>query len=84
MPTSAQARSRHSYATAALAAGISPKVLSARLGHASIAGVTLDIHSRVLPEMEEEAAASVAALILGPGLTGPASPSEGSSAGKES
>ena len=37
---------RHSYATAALAAGIPAKVVSERLGHASIA-ITMDTYSRV-------------------------------------
>lgn len=56
---------RHSYATAALIAGVRPKIVSARLGHASI-GITLDTYSHVVPELEQEAADSVAALILGP------------------
>jgi len=34
---------------------VHPKVVSERLGHASI-GVTLDTHSRVMPGMQEEAA----------------------------
>jgi integrase len=55
---------RHSYATAALAAGISPKVVSERLGHATV-GLTLDTYSHVLPSIDEEAAARVAGLILG-------------------
>jgi integrase len=42
---------RHSYATAALAAGIPAKVVSERLGHANIA-VTLDIYSHVIPGMD--------------------------------
>jgi integrase len=55
---------RHSYATAALVAGIPSKVVSERLGHASIA-ITLDTYSHVLPNMQEEAAEQVARLILG-------------------
>ena len=55
---------RHSYATAALVAGIRPKVVSARLGHANIQ-ITLDTYSHILPEMDQEAAATVASLILG-------------------
>ncbi len=39
---------RHSYATAALTAGIPAKVVSERLGHASV-GITLDTYSHVLP-----------------------------------
>ena len=38
-----------------LKAGVHPKVVSERLGHASI-GITLDIYSHVLPSMQEEAA----------------------------
>jgi integrase len=55
---------RHSYATAALSAGIPAKVVSERLGHASVA-ITLDTYSHVNPEMQEEAAHTVARLILG-------------------
>jgi integrase len=55
---------RHSYATAALAAGIPAKVVSERLGHANIA-ITLDTYSHVLPNMQEKAAEQVAQLILG-------------------
>jgi len=39
---------RHSYATAALAAGVQVKTLSQRLGHADVA-VTLRIYAHVLP-----------------------------------
>jgi integrase len=35
---------RHSYASAALAAGIPAKVVSERLGHANIA-ITMDVYS---------------------------------------
>jgi integrase len=54
---------RHSYASAALAAGIAAKVVSERLGHATIA-ITLDTYSHVLPGLDERAAATVAQLIL--------------------
>jgi integrase len=57
---------RHSYATAALAAGVPTKIVSERLGHASIA-ITLDTYSHVLPNMQEEAAEQIARLILGNG-----------------
>ncbi|MDQ3612185.1 MAG: site-specific integrase, partial [Actinomycetota bacterium] len=46
---------RHTYATLALQAGVSVKVVSTRLGHASI-GITLDTYSHVLPDDDEEAA----------------------------
>jgi integrase len=55
---------RHSYATAALAAGIPAKVVSERLGHASIA-ITMDTYSHVLPGLDAKAAGTVAQLILG-------------------
>ena len=42
---------RHSYATAALAAGVPAKVVSERLGHATIA-ITLDVYSHVIPGMD--------------------------------
>jgi integrase len=54
---------RHSYATAALAAGIPAKVVSERLGHASVM-ITLDTYSHILPSMQEDAASTVAKLIL--------------------
>lgn len=55
---------RHSYASAALSAGVAPKVVSERLGHSSIA-ITSDVYQHVLPELDDEAAARVAAVILG-------------------
>jgi integrase len=55
---------RHSYASAALAAGIPAKMISERLGHATIA-ITMDTYSHVLPGLDAEAAATVARLILG-------------------
>jgi integrase len=55
---------RHSYATAALAAGVPVKVLSQRLGHADI-GVTLRIYAHVMPGDDEAAAALAANAIFG-------------------
>jgi integrase len=55
---------RHSYATAGLAAGVPPKVMSERLGHATVA-FTLDTYTSALPAMDKSAADVVAALILG-------------------
>jgi integrase len=54
---------RHSYATAALAAGIPAEIVSERLGHANIA-ITMDTYSHVLPGMDSLAANTVASLIL--------------------
>jgi hypothetical protein len=64
---------RHSYASAALAAGIPAKVVSERLGHATIA-ITMDTYSHVLPGLDAEAAGTVARLILGDGDQEPARP----------
>jgi integrase len=55
---------RCSYATAGLAAGVPPKVMSERLGHATVA-FTLDTYTSALPAMDKSAADVVAALILG-------------------
>jgi len=49
---------RHTRAALALRAGIHPKVVSERLGHASI-GITLDTYSHVMPGMQEEAAVKI-------------------------
>jgi integrase len=61
---------RHSYATAALKAGISAKVISERLGHASVA-FTLQVYGHVIPGMDADAATTVADLILGGTRKGP-------------
>jgi integrase len=46
---------RHAHATLMLTQGVHPKVVSERLGHASIA-ITLDTYSHVLPTLQQEAA----------------------------
>jgi hypothetical protein len=53
---------RHAHATLMLQQGIHPKIVSERLGHASI-GITLDIYSHVLPSMQAEAAEAVDAIL---------------------
>lgn len=55
---------RHSAATLALLAGAAPKVVSEMLGHASVA-FTLDTYAHVLPNMQDDAAARMEALLLG-------------------
>lgn len=55
---------RHTYATLALKAGVHPKVVSDRLGHASV-GITLDLYSHVTPAIGRDAADVVAARIFG-------------------
>jgi integrase len=54
---------RHTPATLTLRAGIHPKVLSERLGHASIS-ITLDTYSHAIPAMQEKAAQRIANLIF--------------------
>ena len=49
---------RHAHATHLLASGVHPKVASERLGHSKI-GITLDLYSHVLPNMQTDAAALV-------------------------
>ena len=47
---------RHTRATMMMELGINPKVVSERLGHASVV-ITLDLYSHVSPGLQEEAAA---------------------------
>lgn len=49
---------RHSHASQLLRQGIHPKVVSERLGHATV-GITLDTYSHVLPGLQAEAAAKL-------------------------
>jgi integrase len=55
---------RHTHATLGLAAGVPAKVMSDRLGHATVA-FTLDTYTHAVPALEEEAAETVARLVLG-------------------
>lgn len=58
---------RHTYATAGLANATGwheVKVISQRLGHASV-GITLDTYSHVLPAADEQTAHTLAKLIMG-------------------
>lgn len=57
---------RHTWATVALAAGIHPKVVQERLGHANV-GITLNIYSHVAPVMHDDAAQAVADLVRAAG-----------------
>jgi integrase len=54
---------RHTHATLALQAGIHPKVVSERLGHATIS-ITLDTYSHAIPALQEEAAAALIAELV--------------------
>ena len=55
---------RHTSATLALRAGVHPKVVQERLGHASIS-VTLDTYSHVTEGLQQEAATRIASLVAG-------------------
>ena len=50
-------------ATLALQAGIHPKVVSERLGHATVA-ITMDTYTHAVPALQEEAAERIAALVF--------------------
>jgi integrase len=54
---------RHTHATSALRAGIHPKVVSERLGHATIS-ITPNTYSHAIPAMQEEAAVRIAELVF--------------------
>jgi len=60
---------RHTSATLALVAGVHPKIVQERLGHATIS-MTLDTYSHVLAGMQHEAAAQVEALLMPRGAQG--------------
>lgn len=55
---------RHTHATLALRAGVHPRVVQERLGHANVS-ITLDTYSHVDIQMQAEAAARVASLLTG-------------------
>ena len=61
---------RHTAATLMLSAGVHPKVVSERLGHATV-GITLDTYSHVLPDLQRDAAEALDS-VLRPALKRPA------------
>ncbi len=54
---------RHTYATMSLRAGVNPKIVSGRLGHATVA-FTLDLYTEDVPELHHAAAEAVSDLFL--------------------
>ncbi|NKE62953.1 site-specific integrase [Lentzea sp. PSKA42] len=54
---------RHSYATIALRSGVHPKIVSSRLGHATVA-FTLDTYSADIPDLDAGAAEDIGGLFL--------------------
>ena len=59
---------RHTHATMLLMTGVNPKIVSERLGHASIV-ITLDTYSHVLPDMQDEVVAKLGMLTAGSSQT---------------
>lgn len=57
---------RHTCATLLLLAGENPKVVSERLGHASVA-ITLDTYSHVLPTLQQQASDKLRSVLYGNG-----------------
>lgn len=57
---------RHTCASLLLAANVNPKVVSELLGHATVA-ITLDIYSHVMPDMQEDAALTLATMLYSEG-----------------
>lgn len=55
---------RHTCASLLLAENVNPKVVSELLGHATVA-ITLDIYSHVMPDMQEDVAMVIGALLYG-------------------
>ena len=53
---------RHTHATLLLSAGVHPKLVAERLGHASVK-MTLDVYSHVVPSMQSEVADQVSNLL---------------------
>jgi integrase len=55
---------RHTHATIALRAGVHPKIVSERLGHATVS-LTLDVYSHAVPHMQKEAALRIGDMVFG-------------------
>ncbi|MBQ4629995.1 MAG: tyrosine-type recombinase/integrase [Clostridia bacterium] len=54
---------RHTNATALIQAGVNPRVVQQRLGHADV-NITINTYTHVLPEMDEEAAEKLDSIVL--------------------
>ena len=54
---------RHTHATLLLKQGVHPKIVSERLGHASV-NITLDTYSHVIPSLQKEAAAAIDQVLM--------------------
>jgi integrase len=60
---------RHTHATIGLAAGVPPKIMSERLGHATVT-FTQDVYMHAIPGMQEDAARLTASMVFGEGDEG--------------
>lgn len=56
---------RHAHVTLLLRQGVHPKIMSERLGHASIA-ITLDTYSHIVPGLQAAAAAQLDSFLAEP------------------
>jgi hypothetical protein len=65
-PNTNFAEKSHTYATGALKAGVSPKVLSERIGHADV-GFFLQTYAHVLKNDDRDAAEQAASFLIGDG-----------------
>ena len=54
----------HAFATLAFKQNIQPKIVSEALGHSKI-GITLNLYSHVIPDMQDELANAVADVLTG-------------------
>lgn len=55
---------RHTHASLLRQAGVSPKVVSERLGHATV-GFTMQVYAHVIPGMQADAVAAFGDLVFG-------------------
>jgi integrase len=63
---------RHTHATLLLHAGVPPKVVSERLGHATVA-FTMQVYAHVIPGMQADAASAFGNLVFLDDENGPRS-----------
>ncbi len=64
LPTIPPKNLRHTHATLALEAGVDIRIVSGRLGHASVS-ITGDVYAQFIDRMDQQAADDVAALVFG-------------------
>jgi integrase len=55
---------RHTAASMLLRAGINPKIVAEKLGHASV-NLTLNVYSHTIPSMQHEAAEAIEKVLAG-------------------